>query len=195
MTNKSLYLGDCIAALKALPDKSVDLVLTDPPYGLKISSNPFRQKFPRKDWDDFIPTKEYFDEMRRVSKNQIIWGGNYFSEYLPASRGFLIWDKVQPEKFSSAMCELAWMSRQSPAKIFKMRVVGFEKFHPTTKPLPLMEWCLGLFPDAKIVMDPFMGSGTTGVACMTQGRDFIGCEKDSEYFGIAKDRIEKEDSQ
>jgi len=186
-----LYLGDCLTAMKSLADKSVDLILTDPPYGIGIASNPFRQKWPKKSWDAFTPTKEYFDEILRVSKHAIIWGGNYFSDFLPASKGFYVWDKVQPENFSSAMCEMAWSSRHSPAKIFKMRVVGFEKFHPTTKPVELMEWCLKWFPEAKTVMDPFMGSGTTGVACKKLGRDFIGCEQDSEYMTTAKKRLEE----
>lgn len=183
--------GDCLEVMKSIPDKSIDLCLTDPPYGIGISKNPFRGKFSKKEWDNFIPTKEYFDEIVRVSKNQIIWGGNYFSEYLPPSRCFYIWDKVQSEKFSSAMVEMAWVSKQSPAKMFRQRVTAFEKFHPTTKPLNMMEWCLEFFPDAKTVIDPFMGSGTTGVACKNLGRNFIGIELDKEYFEIAKKRIEK----
>jgi DNA modification methylase len=185
----TLHHEDCLSVLKTLEDKSIDLILTDPPYGIGISKNPFRQKFEKKEWDNFIPGKQYFDEIFRVSKNQIIWGGNYFSEYLPPSRCFYIWDKVQPEKFSSAMVEMAWVSKQSPAKMFKQRVVSFEKFHPTTKPINLMEWCLYWFPDAKTVLDPFMGSGTTGVACKNQSRNFIGIEKDSHYFEIAQGRI------
>lgn len=184
-----LHLGDCLEVMKQIPDKSVDLCLTDPPYGIGISKNPFRQKFEKKEWDSFIPTKEYFDEIFRISKNQVIWGGNYFTEFLYPSRCFYIWDKVQPEKFSSAMVEMAWVSKQSPAKMFKQRVVAFEKFHPTTKPLNLMEWCLGYFPDAQSVIDPFMGSGTTGVACKNLNRKFIGIEKDANYFEIAKRRI------
>jgi DNA modification methylase len=184
-----LTLGDCLEVMKQIPDKSVDLCLTDPPYGIGIAKNPFRQKFEKKEWDNFIPTKEYFGEIFRISKNQVIWGGNYFTEFLYPSRCFYIWDKVQPEKFSSAMVEMAWVSKQSPAKMFKQRVVAFKKFHPTTKPLNLMEWCLGYFPDAQSVIDPFMGSGTTGVACKNLNRKFIGIEKDANYFEIASKRI------
>lgn len=184
-----LHLGDCLEVMKQIPDKSVDLVLTDPPYGIGIAKNPFRQKFEKKEWDNFIPTKEYFDEIIRVSKHQIIWGGNYFSEHLPPSRCFYIWDKVQPEKFSSAMVEMAWCSKQSPAKMFRQRVTAFKKFHPTTKPTNLMEWCLTFFPDAVTVLDPFMGSGSTGVACKNLNRHFIGIEQDANYFEIAKRRI------
>ena len=189
MGEVELTLGDCLEVMKQIPDKSVDLCLTDPPYGIGIAKNPFRQKFEKKEWDNFIPTKEYFGEIFRISKNQVIWGGNYFTEFLYPSRCFYIWDKVQPEKFSSAMVEMAWVSKQSPAKMFKQRVVAFEKFHPTTKPLNLMEWCLGYFPDAQSVIDPFMGSGTTGVACKNLNRKFIGIEKDANYFEIASKRI------
>jgi DNA modification methylase len=185
-----LRLGDCLEVMKSIPDKSIDLCLTDPPYGIGIAKNPFRQKFEKKEWDNFTPSKEYFDEMFRISKNQIIWGGNYFSKNLSPSRCFYVWDKVQPEKFSSAMVEMAWVSKQSPAKMFKQRVVSFKKYHPTTKPVNLMEWCLAFFPDTKTVIDPFMGSGSTGVACKNLNINFIGIEKDESYFAIAKKRIE-----
>jgi DNA modification methylase len=185
----NLFNKDCLEVMKSLPDNSIDLILTDPPYGIGISKNPFRGKFEKKEWDSFTPSKEYFDEMFRVSKDQIIWGGNYFSEFLPPSRCFYIWDKVQPEKFSSAMVEMAWCSKQSPAKMFKQRVTAFKKYHPTTKPENLIEWNLSFFPNAKTVLDPFMGSGTTGVICKKLGIDFIGVELDDEYFKIAKDRI------
>lgn len=185
----AILQGDCLELMKDIPDKSIDLVLTDPPYGIKISSNPFRQKFAKKDWDDFAPGKEYFDEIIRISKHQVIWGGNYFSDCLPPSRGFFIWDKVQSEKFSSAMVEMAWSSKQYPAKMFKQRVTAFKKYHPTTKPENLMEWCLSFFPDAKIVLDPFAGSGTTGVACKNTGRNYILMEKEPEYIEIIKKRL------
>jgi DNA modification methylase len=185
-----LHHGDCLEVMKSIPDKSIDLILTDPPYGIKISSNPFRQKYEKKDWDNFTPTKEYFEEIFRVSKNQVIWGGNYFSEFLPPSRGFFIWDKVQPEKFSSAMVEMAWSSKQSPAKMFRQRVTAFKKYHPTTKPVNLMEWCLAFFPSAKTILDPFAGSGTTGVACKNLDRNCILIEKEQDYFDIARARIE-----
>ena len=190
MADVTLWQGDCLELMRGIPDKSIDLVLTDPPYGIGISKNPFRQKHQKKDWDNFKPTSEYFSEIFRVRKNQIIWGGNYFSENLPPSRCFYIWDKVQPEKFSSAMVEMAWVSKQSPAKMFKQRVTAFKKHHPTTKPENLMEWCLNWFPDCNTVLDPFMGSGTTGVACVNTGRNFIGIELDKDYFDIAKERIE-----
>lgn len=183
-----LINGDCLEELKKFEDKSIDLVLTDPPYGINIAANPFRQKHSKSDWDANIPTKEYFDEILRVSKDQVIFGGNYFE--LPPCRGFFIWDKKQSEKFSSAMCEYVWSSRNAPAKIFRKHPASFPKFHPTTKPTDMIEWILGWFPNANTIMDPFMGSGTTGVACKSLNRDFIGIELDKNYFNIAKERIE-----
>ena len=103
-----IYNEDCLAFMKQVPDKYFDLVLTDPPYGIGISSNPIRQKHAQKDWDSFAPDKAIFDEIFRISKNQIIWGSNYFE--LPPSKCFLVWDKKQPYDFSLAMCELAYCS-------------------------------------------------------------------------------------
>ena len=187
-TNQILQ-GDCLELMKGMPDKSVDLILTDPPYGIKISSNPFRQKFPKKEWDNFTPSKEYFDEMFRVAKNVVCFGGNYFSNHLPQSKGFFIWDKGQPEKFSSAMVEYIYSSKDKPAKMFRQKVTTYEKFHPTTKPVNLIEWILGYFPEANIVLDPFAGSGTTGVAAMNTNRNFILMEQEPEYVEIIKKRL------
>lgn len=181
--------ADCLEVMKQMPDKSVDLVLTDPPYGIGIASNPFRQKFAKSDWDDKTPIKEYFDEIFRVSKQQIIWGGNYFD--LAVSQGFLVWDKLQPQDFSSSMCEMAWVSKQMPAKMYKKWVVDFQKYHPTTKPTELMEWCLTFFPEANLILDPFLGSGTTAVACKKLNRNFIGIEISPEYCKIAEDRLKQ----
>src|SRR3990167_1388799 len=187
MEVNKIYNQDCLETMKRMADKSVDLVLTDPPYVIGIANNPFRQKFEKADWDSSTPSKEYFDEIMRVSKEQIIWGGNYFD--LPPSQCFYVWDKVQPEDFSSSMCEQAWVSKQSPAKLYKQRVVQIQKWHPTTKPVELMAWCLKFFPDAKIIYDPFAGSGTTAIACKMLGRDYILNEISPEYCKIAEDRI------
>ena len=178
---------DAMKLLKQIPDNGVDLCLTDPPYGIGISSNPFRQKYKKQDWDNKPMSDDILKEILRVSKEQIFWGGNYFD--LPPSQGFLIWDKHQPQNFSSAMCEMAWCSKQSPAKMYKKRVVGITKYHPTTKPVDLMEWCLLFYPDAKLILDPFMGSWTTAVACQNLKRNFIGCEKDEQYCSVGRDRL------
>lgn len=182
-----LIHGDCLEEMKKIPDGSVDLVLTDPPYGINISKNPFRGKFSKKEWDSCIPSKEFFEEIFRVSNEQVIFGGNYFG--LPPCRGFFVWDKKQSEKFSSAMCEYIWSSRNAPAKIYRRHASSFKKYHPTTKPVDLIEWLLGWFPNVKTVLDPFMGSGTTGVACKNLNRNFIGIELDETYYKIARKRI------
>jgi DNA modification methylase len=179
-----LYLGNCLEVLPTLGH--FDLILTDPPYGIGIASNPVRQRHERKEWDASAPDRTAFDIIRAASKEQIIWGGNYFE--LPPSQCFLVWDKVQPENFSLAMCEQAWASFQRPAKMYQRRVVGYDKQHPTQKPVELMEWCLTFVPGT--VCDPYMGSGTTGVACVKQGRPFVGIEIDEAYFDVACRRIE-----
>ena len=182
-----LIQGDCREVMAVLP--RVDAVLTDPPYGIGIADNPVRQKHARKDWDAAAVGSEHLQAIRAISSEQIIWGGNYFN--LPPSRGFLIWDKKQPENFSLAMCEQAWWSRDTNAKVFSMRVLGYDKQHPTQKPIALMEWCLGFLPDARTILDPFMGSGTTLVACQRLGRQGIGIELDPGYFETACKRVQE----
>lgn len=183
--------ADCMDVLKQLPDKCVDLVLTDPPYGIGISSNPVRQKHTKKDWDNCIPTDDIFNEIFRISKNQIIWGGNYFN--LPPSQGFFIWDKIQPEKFSLAMCEFAWSSIQQPAKMFSYSVLKEkEKIHPTQKPVQLFQWLLGReTKEGDLILDCFSGSGTTAVACHNLKRHFICIEKDPDYWAVSVKRLEE----
>ena len=185
--NCTLYLGDCMEVMPTLG--RVPAVVTDPPYGIGIAANPVRQKHEKLDWDSSTPTEAVIDYILENSDEQIIWGGNYFN--LPPSQGFLIWDKKQPENFSLAMCELAWMSRKWPAKMFRHSVTSYEKEHPTQKPVPLMQWCLTYLQTKDVVLDPFMGSGTTGVACVKAGRAFIGIEREPSYFDVACRRIEE----
>jgi DNA modification methylase len=182
-----LILGDCLEVMPLLYDAAN--ILTDPPYGIGISANPVRQKHKKKQWDTAVPSAEVFTAMSAASRQQIIWGGNYFD--LPPSQCFLVWDKVQPQDFSLAMCEMAWASFKSPAKLYRRRVVGYEKHHPTQKPVELMEWCLGFLPSYEATLDPFMGSGTTLVACAKLGRRGIGIELDPDYFEIACERVRK----
>jgi hypothetical protein len=165
-------------------------VLTDPPYGIGIANNPFRQKFVKSDWDNVPAPDDALREILKVSKNQVIGGGNYFD--LPPSQCFFIWDKLQPENFSSSMCELAWVNRKSPAKMFKKWCVGYDKYHPTQKPEALMVWCLEQFPDSYTILDPFMGSGTTLVAAKQLGRKAIGIEICEAYCEIAVKRLSQE---
>ena len=182
-----LILGDCLEVMPLLG--KVDAVVTDPPYGIGIAANPVRQKHSKKDWDSTAVGADHLDCIRAASGEQIIWGGNYFA--LPPSRGFLVWDKKQPENFSLAMCEQAWWSRDTNAKVFTKSVLGYDKQHPTQKPVALMEWCIGFLPDAETILDPFMGSGTTLVACAKLGRKGIGIELDPDYFEIACRRVEE----
>jgi len=184
----TLYCGDCLEIMKSIPDKSIDAVITDPPYGIGIASNPFRGKFAKQEWDNLPASQEMIAEIQRVSKHQIIWGGNYFD--LRPSKSFIVWDKCQPVNFSSSMCEQAWTSLDKPAKLFRQDVKSYPKEHPTQKPLDLMKFCIAFLPDEVLtILDPFMGSGTTGVACVQTGRNFIGIEIDPTYFKIAEKRI------
>jgi DNA modification methylase len=191
--NATLYLGDCLEILPTLP--KVDAVVTDPPYGI----NAARARNSRKDgwvdygcdgWDQERPSKAHFDLILQAAPIQIIWGGNYFTDYLRPSMHWLSWDKGQ-DWFSLADFELAWSSQHKAARrINYPRSLALKdvKQHPTQKPVAVMSWCLKQC-DADTVLDPFMGSGTTGVACMNLGRKFIGIEIEPKYFEIACERI------
>ena len=199
--------GDCLEVMKQMPDKCVDLVLTDPPYGIGADRTAAQRsgkrgfgkgagtyaKYENEDWDSKIPANNYFDEIKRVSKNWIIWGGNYFG-YLQ-DNGVLIWNKGNSGNFKEG--ELAKVSKNL-FKIFYhsradayINMIDF-KGHPTQKPLELMRWCLTLFPEAKIILDPFLGSGTTAVAAKQLGRKFIGIEISEKYCEIARGRLRQE---
>jgi site-specific DNA-methyltransferase (adenine-specific) len=187
----TLYLGDCIDILPTL-DK-VDAVITDPPYGIGIAANPVRQAHEKLDWDNSTPNKSLLNQCLLLGELQIIWGGNYFD--LPPSQCFYIWDKQQPENFSLAMCEMAWTNKKSPAKIYRQSVLSYKKEHPTQKPIELMKWCIEQAGNPLTILDPFMGSGTTGVAAVQMGRKFIGIEREPKYFDIACKRIEQASKQ
>ena len=189
--NITLYNADCMDILKQTPDKYYDLCIVDPPYGIGISSNPVRQLHSKKNWDNSIPKKEYFDELFRVSKNQIIWGGNYFIDYLYNTQCFIIWDKKQPMDFSLSMCEMAWTSFLSPAKIFTQSVLKEQmKIHPTQKPVQLYKWILNKYAKAgDTILDTHLGSGSSAIAAHDGGFEFVGVELDEEYYNAAKERI------
>lgn len=181
--------------MKRYSDKYFDLAIVDPPYGIGISKNPVRQMHKKKDWDNEIPSKQYFDELFRVSKNQIIWGGNYFD--LPPSQGFYIWDKKQPENFSLAMCEYVWSSIQKPAKIWSLSVMKEQnKIHPTQKPIELYEWLIMRNAEKGYkILDTHLGSGSIAIAIDIINKreklnlQFIGCELDTDYYNKAIERI------
>jgi site-specific DNA-methyltransferase (adenine-specific) len=182
--------------MKTFPDKSVDLVLTDPPYGLdeklfqggSKNANWAMTQYKGEEWDK-VPEKELFDEIFRVSKNQIIFGGNYFG--LPPTRGIICWDKEQfAPNFSQF--ELAWTSFDKPAKIFRHSFM-FEKHHPTMKPVELMRWCIENYSEEGMtILDPFGGSCTTAVACKQLKRNYICIEKEAKYVAICHDRLKQE---
>ncbi len=190
MSNINLMQGDCMELMAKTPDKWYDLAIIDPPYGIGISSNPVRQMHDKKQWDNAIPNKTYFNELFRISKNQIIWGGNYFE--LPPSQGFIIWDKKQPQEFSLAMCEFAWLSVQMPAKMFRYSVLTErDKLHPTQKPVKLYEWLLTKYAkQGDKILDTHGGSMSIAIACHNLGFDLDCIELDTDYYKQAVKRYE-----
>jgi site-specific DNA-methyltransferase (adenine-specific) len=191
---------DCLEFMKGCKEKQFDLAIVDPPYG--IADNPSRhggsgagklknralnkaaKKF--KNWD-IKPNDDYFKELFRISKNQIIWGGNYF--YLPPTRGIIVWDKVQPwENFSQV--ELAWTNFDKPSSLFKFDNRTGNKIHPTQKPIELYKWLLDKYAKkGDKILDTHLGSGSIAIACHDYGFDLTGCEIDKEYFDKATQRI------
>lgn len=172
----------------------VDLVCTDPPYGIgedggacRTRGKPGYAKHEAKGWDKDRPSREVFDLIRECSEDQIIWGGNYFADFLPPSMGWLYWRKLMGGDFSDG--ELAWTSRRMALREFIKCPKGMDKEHPCQKPVILMRWCLNFFPNAQTICDPFMGSGATGVAAIEAGLSFVGIERDPDYFNLACRRI------
>ena len=175
-------------------DNHFDLVIVDPPYGLpkrsvqgggKLKGRKIQEMY-KKGWD-IAPNKEYFEELMRVSKNQIIWGGNYFD--LPPNRGFIIWDKKQPWP-NFAACEYAWNSIDGVAKMFSYDNRQDSKQHPTQKPIKLYEWLLSNYAnEGDKILDTHLGSGSIAIACHNMKYDLTACELDKDYFEAAVSRI------
>jgi len=193
-----LYLGDCMKYMKTMPDKWADLALVDPPYGIGMDGGNVGYRgfnnFEKKNWDKSPPPKQYFNELFRVSKNQIIWGGNYFE--LRPTRCFLIWDKGAGFKNRSyAEAELAWTSFDANVRIFQRDPLAkgdyHNKLHPCEKPVQLYEWQLRLFahPGDKI-LDTHVGSASSLIACHNLHYDYIGFEIDKDYWKAAMERLE-----
>lgn len=187
--NATLILGDCREVLPDLP--RADLICTDPPYGIGWAAQPTkwqREKGKRpEDWDDASPADVVL-QLPGIAPC-IIWGGNYYA--LPPGRGWLAWYKPDAPP-SMGHFELAWTSRDENMRQLAVTIgeTNAERVdHPTQKPMRLMRWCLGFYPDAELILDPFMGSGTTGVAALQLGRRFIGIERKPEYFELALKRI------
>ena len=215
--NGILYCGDCLEIMKKFPDKSVDLCLTDPPYGIQINKMQFVNSTKggvakREDyrglaeWDNDRIKTEYFSVMFEISKNQIFFGGNYYADILPISKGWLIWDKRVEDRYRNdfADCEIAWMSL-GVSRVYRWLWSGMiqqdmknkeKRFHPTQKPVGLFIKILKDYSnDESLIFDPFLGSGTTGVACEKLGRRWIGIEISEKFCEIAKKRILAEANQ
>lgn len=205
-----VYNEDCLETMKRMPDKSIDLVLTDPPYGINAhkkrgdtgKNSHIKQKdYKGGEWDILIPQKEIFYEIFRISKRAIIFGGNYFIDNLYNTSSFIVWDKVNGDNLY-ADCELAWTNFPSAVRKYEFRWHGFlqqdmankeERHHPTQKPVELFKMILrdyALKNDYKTIYDPFMGSGTTAIACKSLGLDYIGSELDKDYFEIINKRLQ-----
>ena len=189
---------DNMELMARYPDNYFDLAIVDPPYGIGIetSGTHFIKKNKAKGWDNETPTKEYFEELFRVSKNQIIWGGNYFFNELGNTKTFLIWDKKIAEDMSFAMCELAWTSFKNGAKIFKETATQIQRIHPTQKPVALYKWLLDKYAkQGDKILDTHLGSGSIAIACHDYDFDLTACELDKEYFDKAMERINNHTAQ
>lgn len=200
-----LWQGDCLEFLKKMPKNSVDLILTDPPYGKKADkgTNGFGSTKNRRyegGWDSQRPAKEVFDEMLRVAQNVIIFGGNYFCDVLPPSNHWIFWDKKGDIAFQNPFAdgELIYTTFKKPIKRIVFKQQGFitdskdKRYHPTQKPSELVEMLIKQYStEDDTILDCFMGSGTTGIACINTNRRFIGIELDEGYFNIAKQRIDE----
>ena len=198
--NAELWHGDCAEILPLLP--KFDLILTDPPYGIGADSHAGKKEngwtdYGEGGWDKERPPLWLFGLILDKSKDCIVWGGNYFTDALPPTMQWLVWDKGQ-RNFSLADCEFAWSSKRAAARVLTLsrgEALQDGKEHPTQKPLRLRELSLGMHAKAKTVCDPFRGTGTTGVAGVRLEKSFVGIERERKYFDIACERIENEQRQ
>ena len=210
MPRSEVYNCDCLEYMKGLPDKYFSLAVADPPYGIGEdgAKNHSRGKMAKptlytpKDWDKQAPDKEFFEELRRVSVNQVIWGANHFIENLPQKNAscWLVWDKENGNN-DFADCELAWTSFPTAVRRFKFRWAGMLqgnmarkeiRIHPTQKPVALYAWILQNYAEGGVIFDPMLGSASSRIAAYKLGFDFVGCELDKEYFDKGVERFERE---
>ena len=199
-----VFNDDCMAVMRRYPDKYFDIAIVDPPYGIgatkTIGSGDLRSgrkaqnKWGDKTWDDKRPAKEYFDELQRISVNQIIFGGNYFADLLPASRCWIVWDKVQ--RVNQADAELAWTSFKGSVRVYQYHANhtrGFNspnRFHPTEKPIPLYDWILKNYSKpGQSIIDTHLGSGSSRISAYKANLPFTGIEIDKEYFEAQEKRF------
>jgi len=201
-----LRLADCMDVMADYPDGHFDLAIVDPPYGIAGEKKLTVAKEGNKTWNtggaakkwDVLPPAEYFDELRRVSKHQIIWGGNYFLDHLTATQCFLSWDKMNGTN-KMADFELAWTSFEGSCRRFAMHhfSAGYDaKIHPTQKPVALYKWIFAKYAKAgQRVLDTHLGSGSHAIAAHYAGVHLTACEIDPDYFSASLERIKKETSQ
>ena len=208
--SSEVYLMDCIQGMKHYPDKWFDLAIVDPPYGIGENGqrnvtgdrptakwkNPKSQHYVTFD-DSEIPTAEYWQELFRVSKNQIVWGGNYFTEYLPPSKGWIVWDKQADIKEHLSMCELAWSSFDRKCNKFEYLWAGFkkkhqvERIHPTQKPVDLYAWILLHYAnEGDLILDTHVGSGSSRIAANKGGFNFVGFEINPIFYEAQEKRYQ-----
>ena len=219
----NIYNQDCIEAMKQMKDDAYDLAIVDPPYGIgfdrehnamtgirkdgtirksKKWNNPKLKNYTAKDWDKERPSAEYFQELQRVSKKQIIWGGNYFADLLPPSGGWVVWDKLRPQNFTLSQGELAWVSFTGSLKIIKLLWIGFckcekvDRIHPTQKPVSLYKELLRLYAkEGDKILDTHGGSCSLAIACSDLAYDADIFEIDKEYFDLATKRLKEHQRQ
>jgi site-specific DNA-methyltransferase (adenine-specific) len=211
----TLYNCDCMEYMRGLPDKAFDLAIVDPPYGIgcdcTINIGNKKKGFSgnvihvAKEWDKSIPLASYFSELERVSTNRIIWGGNYFTEFLPPTKGWIFWDKKinknQGSNFSDG--EMAWTSLKIPTRYFQYGWIGVDycnqaekKIHPTQKPVKLYEWLLTNYAKPRQrILDTHLGSMSSVIACLNMGFEITGCELDTDYFSAGVERVKQSQMQ
>ena len=194
----NLYNQDCLPAMKEMPDNAFSLAIVDPPYGIEIeTSGTHFKKYTSKGWDSNTPPQGYFDELFRVSESQIIWGGNYFLDYLGKTKCFLIWDKMIGKGMSFADAELAWTSSNKPTRIKKLCANQKDRIHPTQKPVALYKWLLKNYATkyGQTILDTHLGSMSSVIACIDMGYSITGYEVDKEYFDNGVSRVQRHLSQ
>ncbi len=206
VVGSTVYLMDCVAGMKEYPDKWFDLAVVDPPYGLddwnergsnkKHMDKKHMELSKIQNWELSEPQAEYFAELKRVSKNQIIWGGNHFLDYLGSTKEFIIWDKkIRGMHFND--CELAWCSGiKSACRIFALTANQENRIHPTQKPIKLYKWLLEKYAEpGQKILDTHLGSGSSRIAADELGCDFTGFEIDKEYYDLSEKRFKEYKSQ
>ena len=195
----NLYNLDCLPAMREMSDKAYELAIVDPPYGIGTcqeygNTRGIPKQYPKKAWDSSVPDGDYFNELRRVSQNQIVFGGNFMTAFLPVSRGWVYWRKLMGGNYSDG--ELAWTSFDTVLREYTQRSDQGNRFHPTQKPVRLYEWLLKNYakPGDKI-LDTHGGSGSICIACDILGFDLDWYEIDADYFQAAKERLERHQRQ